>query len=177
MAPIVAGLALAMPAMALQIVCSPSTNAMGLPGVYVRTNAFGALVFPTAFLASISLGPFGLVHAWWVAAPALLLWTLFLTLPHVGLTWRKLAAELAPILLANGIMAGVVYELSRWLPDWPSFIQLAVLGFAGAALYALVIKLAWPHLIAETWAMLRQRPEPVAAPPMDAAGSTEPSIV
>ena len=160
MAPIVAGLALAMPAMALQIICSPTTNAMGMPGVYVRTNGFGALVFPAAFLASISLGPFGLVHAWWVAAPSLLLWTLSLTLPHVGLTWSKLVQELAPIMLANGLMAGVVFQVSQVLPDWPSVIELGVLAATGAITYALVIKLAWPHLIAETWAMLRQKPEP-----------------
>ena len=114
MAPIVAGLALAMPAMALQIVCSPTTNAMGLPGVYVRSNAFGALVFPAAFLAGIALGPMGLVYAWWVAAPALLLVTLALTLPRTGLGWGALAKELAPIMLACGVMSlAVIAVLSR----------------------------------------------------------------
>lgn len=43
---IVAGLALAMPLMALQIVCSPATNALGRPGIYLFTNASGAVIMP-----------------------------------------------------------------------------------------------------------------------------------
>ena len=46
MAPIVAGLALAMPAFALQIVCSPATNGTGRPRTYMLTNTAGAVVFP-----------------------------------------------------------------------------------------------------------------------------------
>ncbi|MHA6334563.1 lipopolysaccharide biosynthesis protein [Qipengyuania sp. CAU 1752] len=157
MSPIVAGLALAMPAMALQIVCSPTTNAMGLPGVYVRSNAFGALVFPTAFLAGIALGPMGLVYAWWVAAPALLLVTLALTLPRTGLGWGTLVKELAPIMLACGVMSAAVVGVANVLPPtWP-MILLVALAATGAATYGLTIWLFWPNLARETWAMLRQQ--------------------
>ncbi len=69
MIPIIAGLAIAMPALALQIVCSPATNAIGRPRIYVMTSAFGAVLFPIAFLIGVDSGPMGLVYAWWMAAP------------------------------------------------------------------------------------------------------------
>ncbi|ABC62142.1 lipopolysaccharide biosynthesis protein [Erythrobacter litoralis] len=156
MAPIAAGLALAMPAMAIQIVCSPVTNAMGEPGVYVRTNAFGAIIFPLSFLVGVASGPFGLVYAWWICAPLLMFWTLLLTLPRIGLTWRKLFGELSPIMLANGTMVLAVLALDAFLPDPAPFIELLAKALCGAAVYGLAIRIFWPHLIAETWAMLRQ---------------------
>ncbi|WP_284124447.1 lipopolysaccharide biosynthesis protein [Parerythrobacter aestuarii] len=168
MAPIVAGLALAMPAMALQIVCSPATNAMGRPGIYLRNNAFGAVLFPASFLFAIAYGPQGLVHAWWFAAPLLLGFTLFNTLPRVGLAWGELLRELAPVLLANGLMVLMVLAVRAALPPLPHIAMLAIEGATGAATYVLTIRLLWPHLIAETWAMLRR--EPASAPTL--AGQT-----
>lgn len=169
MAPIAAGLALAMPAMALQIVCSPATNAMGRPGIYLRNNIFGALVFPASFLVAIDYGTQGLVQAWWVAAPALLLWTLWSTLPAVGLRWSALLRELAPVLLANGLMVLAVIALTSALPPLPPLAMLALQGATGGAAYLLILKLIWPHLIAETWAMLRPPP---ASPPEPAGRTT-----
>lgn len=168
MAPIVAGLAIAMPAMALQIVCSPATNAMGRPGIYLRNNIFGAILYPACFLVGIQFGPQGLVHAWWVAAPTLLLWTLFNTLPKVGLGWGALLRELAPVLLANGLMAAAVLAVTRVLPPVSPFATLVVEGATGAITYLVTIKLLWPHLIAETWSMLR--PQSASSPAL--AGQT-----
>ncbi len=168
MAPIAAGLALAMPAMALQIVCSPATNAMGRPGIYLRNNIFGALVFPASFVVAIEYGPQGLVQAWWVAAPALLLWTLWNTLPAIGLRWSAVLRELAPVLLANGLMVLAVIAATSALPPLPPLATLALQGATGGAAYLLILKLLWPHLIAETWAMLRPQP---ASPP-EPAGRT-----
>lgn len=162
MAPIVAGLAVAMPAMALQIVCSPATNALGKPGIYLRNNVFGAILFPASFLVAIQFGPQGLVHAWWFAAPALLLWSLFNTLPQVGLKWGALLRELAPVLLANGLMALAVKGITYLLPPLAPFATLVVEGGTGAATYLLTIRLLWPHLIAETWSMLR--PQAASSP-------------
>lgn len=175
MAPIVAGLALAMPAMALQIVCSPATNALGKPGIYLRNNVFGAILFPASFLIAIQSGPQGLVHAWWVAAPALLLWTLFNTLPQVGLKWSALLRELAPVLLANGLMALAVLAVTRVLPPLSPFATLVVEGATGATTYLLTIRLLWPHLIAETWSMLRPQPSSLPEPAGRTTSSADPA--
>ncbi len=119
MAPIAAGLALAMPALALQIVCSPATNGMGQPRTYMLTNGAGALIFPLLFLAGIRYGPHGLVAAWWVGAPALLAFTYALTLPKIGVRWGDLITALAPAIAATAAMAVVVLAARIALPPCP----------------------------------------------------------
>ena len=168
MAPIVAGLAVAMPFMALQIVCSPATNAMGRPQVYVLTNAGGALIFPLLFAWGVATGPIGLVHAWWVAAPALMVWTLGRTLPIVGLRVRELAAELAPVLVACAVMALAVGAVKATFTPLPPLGELALLVPIGALFYGATLWLFWPRVLRETWAMVRQR-EVTATPPVDPA--------
>lgn len=157
MAPIVAGLALAMPFFALQIVCSPATNAMGLPRIYLTTSLIGAVVFPTLFLIGIGYGPMGLVQAWWVAAPTLLVATLLLTLPRVHLALGALIRELAPIALACGVMAASVWVLRGAVGFWPPAVQLALLVPAGVAAYFAALWLVRPAFLRETWAMARKR--------------------
>jgi len=145
MAPIAAGLALAMPAMALQIVCSPATNAMGSPRIYVITSAIGAVIYPAVFLIGIAYGPMGLVYAWWVAAPTLLLATLLLTLPAVGLTFGKLIAELLPVGLACAVMALAVTALKAAIGSAAPPMQLLLVVPFGALAYGATIWLGWPH--------------------------------
>lgn len=166
MAPIAAGLAIAMPAMALQIVCSPATNAMGRPRIYVMTSAAGALLMPAVFLWGIAYGPYGLVHAWWIAAPVLLAITLALTLPAVGLSFGKLVSELAPIALACAAMAGAVLAVDHAFVIGFAPLRLAVLVPVGGMVYCATMWLLWPQMVRETWAMLRNR-EPSAAAPAD----------
>ncbi len=176
MAPFVTGLALAMPAMALQIVCSPTTNAMGQPKYYLMSNGAGAVIFPVAFLIAISSGPIGLVHAWWVAAPLLLALTLWLTLPAIGLSFGRLAAELAPVLFANGAMvAAVLASKQVFRPESP-LLELVLQGSIGGAVYAAILWLVWPHIIKETWAMLRQRDASAPAPGDQTSSNADPSV-
>lgn len=156
MAPIAAGLAVAMPAMALQIVCSPATNAMGSPRIYVITSAIGAVIYPAVFLIGITYGPMGLVCAWWIAAPALLLATLVLTLPAVGLTFRKLIAELLPVALACAVMALAVTLMKTAIGSLAPPLQLLLVVPFGALAYGATIWFGWPPLLRETWAMLRK---------------------
>ena len=156
MAPIAAGLAIAMPAMALQIVCSPATNAMGSPRIYVITSAIGAVLYPAVFLFGIAYGPMGLVYAWWIAAPVLLLATLVLTLSAVGLTFGRLIAELLPVALACGVMAVVVTAIQAAAGSLAPPLQLLLVVPAGALAYGATIWFGWPPLLRETWAMLRK---------------------
>ena len=135
MGPIVAGLSLAMPLMALQIVCSPVTNAMGRPSVYLRTNGFGAVIFPVLFVLGVSGGPMGLVQAWWIGAALLLAFTLAMTLPRIGLGWSRLAGALAPCLLATLLMALVVLWVKGQMGPMPAPLALLTLGATGACVY------------------------------------------
>lgn len=162
MAPLVSGLALAMPFMALQIVCSPATNATGRPAAYLMTNGAGALLFPLLFVAFVGRGAEGLVIAWWIGAPALLAITLALTLPRVGLGFGRLAGELAPVLAACAAMALAVTVVGNAFVALPAPALLAVLAAVGALFYGATLWIAWPRLLRETWEMLR-RPREVAA--------------
>ena len=168
MIPILAGLALAMPFFALQIVCSPATNAIGRPGIYVTTSAVGAVMFPLCFLAGISHGPIGLVYAWWFAAPALLLVTLALTLRAINVSVVELVADLLPVLLSSGAMAAVVILAKPFAIGMIPPVQLILLVTIGAAVYCGVMWFAWPSVVRETWAMIRQQktPDPVIAKPL-----------
>ncbi|MCB2086945.1 MAG: lipopolysaccharide biosynthesis protein [Sphingomonadaceae bacterium] len=155
MVPIIAGLALAMPFFAMQIVCSPATNAIGRPGIYLTTSIAGAMIFPLAFYFGIAGGPMGLVHAWWIAAPALLCVTLALTLPVIDVDPRDLLAELGPIALGCASMAAVVYWASVWVADMAPPLQLLLLVPLGGIVYGSVLWFVWPRILRESWAMLR----------------------
>lgn len=157
MAPIARGLALAMPFFALQIVCSPATNAMGQPRIYVMTSASGAAIFVACFAAGAAFGPMGLVHAWWVAAPSLLLVTLALTMPRVGLRAGQLLAAVAPAAVACGVMALAVLAVETMLPAWPAWARLLVLVSSGAAAYCAAIWFGWREVVRDSWAMIRNR--------------------
>ncbi len=166
MIPIIAGLALVMPLFAMQIICSPATNAIGRPSIYVTTSAIGALIFPVAFYFGVSGGPMGLVHAWWVAAPLLLLATLAITLPAIEVSPAKLLLEMAPIALSTAMMALAVYSIDQAILDWTPYMRLAVLVPIGAATYGAMLFAFWPGILRESWQMLRPQaqPEPVALP-------------
>lgn len=157
MIPIISGLALAMPFFALQIVCSPATNAIGRPGIYVSTSAVGAVMFPLCFISGISHGPMGLVYAWWFAAPALLMVTLMLTLRAIHVRLADLVANLLPVVLACAVMASAVILAKPLVTAMPPAVQLLLLVPMGAAAYCAVLWLVWPDIVRETWAMLRQQ--------------------
>lgn len=162
MIPIVAGLALAMPAMALQIVCSPATNALGRPRIYLLTNACGAVIMPICFFYGVAQGPQGLVHAWHIAAPLLLAITLAATLPAIGARFRDLAKALAPIAVACLAMAIVVHGIDLLQPPLPAPLLLLAFAAAGATVYGGTLWLLWPSLLREAWTMLR-KPKQAAA--------------
>ena len=157
MVPLVAGLALAMPAMVLQIVCSPATNALGRPRIYVQSSAAGAVLMPVGYLIGVQYGPMGLVHAWQIAAPLLLATTLALTLPAIGVRLRDLGAALLPVGAATAAMAAVVTLLDGMLLTLPDPLHLALLVAAGAASYGTALVAGWPDVLRDTWTMLRRR--------------------
>ncbi len=173
MIPIVAGLAFIMPVMALQIACSPPTNALGRPGIYLFTAASGAMIMPVCYLLAADGGPQGLVNAWHIAAPLLLVVTLAATLPAIGARLIDLVRALVPVATACLAMAGCVRGLEATsLTELAAPIQLAVLSLAGALVYFATLRLFWPALLAEVWAKLRQ-PKELREPVEPAPGNTQ----
>lgn len=135
MAPLVAGLALAMPFFALQILCSPATNALGRPQIYVKSSVAGAIIMPVAFLVGFRWGAMGLVHAWQVAAPLLLVVTLALTLPQIGARLGDLVRALTPSVASALVMAGAVWLVGNGLPAIAPPARLAILVGVGSVTY------------------------------------------
>jgi O-antigen/teichoic acid export membrane protein len=157
MAPIAAGLALAMPAMVLQIVCSPATNALSLPRIYLTTSICGAVLMPVCFLIGVKFGPGGLIHSWQLAAPLLLAITLALTLPVIGVRLRELISALLPVAAASGIMAIAVILADKLAGEIASASELALLIGTGGIAYCGTLLLVWPEIARDTWAMLHRR--------------------
>ncbi len=164
MIPIVAGLALAMPFMALQIICSPATNAMSRPRVYVHSSIAGAVILPLAFFVGIHWGPQGLVHAWQIGAPLLLIATLWLTLPVVQARVGALVTAMMPVVTATGTMAIAVYGISTMITHLLPPAQLAILVGVGAATYGLTLRLIWPDLVRDVLDLVVRRKTSVLVP-------------
>lgn len=172
MAPLLRNLAIVMPLLSLHIVCSPATNAMGRPCIYLTTSILGAVLFAGSFLVGVNWGPEGLTYAWWVAAPALLAATLTLTLPVVGLAPLDLARAMLPPVAASAAMGLAVAATSAILPEIAPWWRLAVLVPVGAAAYLAALILVWPQVVRDSWTMLRSaREDALPEPPCSPASS------
>lgn len=140
MAPLVHVLALAMPFFAMQIIFSPATNALGMPGIYVRTSIANAAIMATGFAVGVNWGTQGLVAAWIVGAPLMLLVTVLISRRAIGVSGRQLAAAVWPSAAAALVMAGIVMGLEAQLAWLSAPAELAILVAVGAAIY---IGLLW----------------------------------
>lgn len=135
MVPLVTILALAMPFFAMQIIFSPATNALGKPGIYVRTSMANALIMPVAFLIGARNGVNGLVMAWIVGAPLMLAVTIALSRHAIGTSWRELAGAVWPSAVAALVMGGIVRTVSTLTTGLPAPVALALLVALGVAIY------------------------------------------
>lgn len=162
--PIVAGLAVVMPAFALHLICSPVTNAMGRPKVYLFTSVAGAVIFPALFLWGVQSGTMGLVHAWWIAAPLLCAITLTVTLPRIGVSPLALTDAIAPIALACGAMAVAVLAADRLFVIEMPLLALAKNAAIGASVYAATFWFGYRGIVQETWALVRNPDSQKAVP-------------
>lgn len=135
MVPIISGLAIAMPFFALQIICSPTTNALGQPKIYVRSSFAGAVIMATSFYIGSYWGSQGLVHAWQIASPSLLIVTLALTLPVIGVRAGTLFFAVLPSIAAAMAMAAIVSWSAPYLTHLPAALQLASLAAIGGVTY------------------------------------------
>ena len=163
MAPIVSGLAIVMPLMAVQIICSPTCTATGKEGIYLATSIAGAILFAGSFFIGVQFGAQGLVRAWWVAAPLLLIFTLALTLPQIDLPLRRLGRRGGARLPRHGRCGRRPAAPCRRSARSPRSHCVA-----GAATYAGMLYLVWPDIVRQSIAMIRRTP----ADPLPTAAAT-----
>jgi O-antigen/teichoic acid export membrane protein len=150
-------LAIAMPMATLQILFAPASNALGRPGMAVRTGLVGAVLLPLGFAAGIQWGTEGLAWAWLGGMAVLLGATVEMSLPVIGISRRALFLAVAPGLAASALMAGLVETADALLPEIAVGARLAVLVAIGIAAYGgLLIAFARP-IVDEVLGLVRPR--------------------
>jgi O-antigen/teichoic acid export membrane protein len=157
MVPLVAGLPLAMPFFALQIICSPTTNALGRPKIYLKSSVWGAVIMVSCFWIGSRWGAQGLVHAWQVGAPTLLLVTLALTLPAIKVRSLDLLRAIAPSVAASVAMAGIVGYTERHIAGIPPVAELGILALLGVTIYVGLIWVFARALIEDLFRFVTKR--------------------
>jgi len=154
---IVPVLAMAMPFMTLQILFAPATNAVGKPGIALRSGIAGALILPAAFGIGLAWGIVGLAWAWLGGMALLCLVTAALSLKEIGVTGRAVAAAVAPGLLASVTMALLAAGLETLLPQMAPPPRLLLVAGFGAAAYAALLYLFARPVVDDVVALIRPR--------------------
>ena len=139
MAPLMTILAFAMPALTLHILFAPALNALGHIRITMRSSLLGALIMPPAYLVGLRWGATGLAYAWLLAFPVLPLITFVQARDKLGIDARRLAAAVAPGLLASIGMAGAVAALERLLGSFAPWQRLGLEAAFGAASYSALL--------------------------------------
>lgn len=160
--PLVEMMALAMPFMTMQILFNPALNAVGSPGVAVKTSIAGAIIFAAAFAVAVTFGLPGVALAWCFAAPLLLLATLLLSRPALGLGLRNLAASLSLPVICSLIMGAIVWTADRLLfgqalAALPGVHLVALVGI-GVVSYAGALHVMDRTALVQVWQMVRRKP-------------------
>jgi len=155
-APLVPVLSVAMALMTLQILFAPASNALGHPRMAVRTGLVGAALMPILFLVGVQWGSMGLAFAWLAGMAALLIATVELSLPVIGVRRSALLGAVAPGFAASGIMAGIVWAVDvALLPGFGALERLSLLVAIGAATYGTLLFTFERRVVDEVLNLLR----------------------
>jgi len=163
MAPLMAILALAMPAQTLYILFAPAVNATGHVRVTARASLLGALIMPPAFLVGLQWGATGLAYAWLLAFPLLPLVIFLQARGTLRIGARELAGAVAPGLLVSGAMALAVLVAGRELGALVPWQRLAMEIAFGAACYASLLLAFSPAALRELAGLALRRRRAVSA--------------
>jgi O-antigen/teichoic acid export membrane protein len=149
-------LAMAMPLMTLQILFAPATNALGRPGMALRTGLASAALLSTAFLIGIRWGSEGLAWGWLAGMAAALAVGIELSLPVIRISRRALLGAVAPGLATSGVMAAIVWASDLALPAMGSGSRLALLVAIGIAAYGALLVVFERPVVDEVRGLLKK---------------------
>ena len=165
MAPLVTVLALAMPVQTLHILFAPAVNALGHTRITMRSSLFGAALMPPAFFAGVHWGAMGLAYAWLAAFPLVPLFTFVQARAKLGIDARRLAAAVAPGLLASAAMALAVFSLGGALAPLAPWQRLGVESAVGASAYAALLLVFARATLLEAVGLVFRRRRPASLAP------------
>lgn len=148
MAPVVSVLALVMPAMTLQILFAPASNALGRPEIAARVMAFGAFILPLGFFIGVHFGIMGLAYSWLATFPILTAFTIYQSKSHIGFSLGGLARAVWPGFSASVAMTVIVYGVGQALPPAADYVRLTTMvGVGGLSYLALLYCFARPIMV------------------------------
>lgn len=160
--PLIEFMALAMPFMTLQVLFPPALNAIGKPGVPVRTAIAGAAIFAASFLGAAQFGIMAVALVWCLAAPLLLLATILLSRPALGIGPADMWAAMLLPAGSSVAMGGIVWLADRGLIggrlDSLPVVHLVLLVLLGAVSYAGVLHAADRTALPQVLALVRRKP-------------------
>ncbi len=157
-APIVAVLALSMPAYTLYVLLGPACDALGRPGIATANAAAAAVIAPLAVIVSVQWGIMALAASWVATFALLLAIGALRALPVIGVSAGQLARAAGPAVGASVAMAAVVMLVDRALPPLAAPARLGVLVAAGGAVYAGWLLVFARESIAALLSLVRPRP-------------------
>lgn len=164
MAPLVAILALAMPALTVHILFAPAVNAVGRPDISMQASLAGAVVMPIAFVVAIGWGAQGLAWAWLIAFPVVPLFSFLRSRTTLGISAGQIVRAIAPGFGAGVAMAIAVLAVATELGEWAAWSRLAFSVAFGALAYAAILYLVSRATLLELFGLLfRRAPEASAA--------------
>ncbi len=166
--PILQILALAMPALTMQILFGPLFNASGNPHITMRGAIFGALLTPLVYLVAVQYGVIGLAVSWLFTTPLLLAFATLQARTHIGVPVRGLLMSLLPGVATAVVMGGIVGTVDyivvpKLWPDMPPLLHLILLGLAGAVTYVALLRFGARKTFDEVIALVVHRKPPAAA--------------
>jgi len=164
--PLIEFMALAMPFMTLQVLFSPALNAIGKPGVPVRTAIAGAAIFAASFVCAAQFGIMAVAAIWCVAAPLLLLATVLLSRRALGIGVADMWSALALPAGSSVAMGAIVWTADRWMVstrlEAMPMLHLSLLVVIGVAAYGVAIHVTDRTALAQIWALIRRKQDAVA---------------
>jgi O-antigen/teichoic acid export membrane protein len=165
--PVLQILALAMPALTLQVLFGPAFNAIGKPYLTMRGAIFGAFLMPLIYLVAVQYGVLALAASWLVAMPVLLLFTVMQAKHHLELSLRKLGMAVLPGLGTALAMGSIVWAFDAIMVNYfwqgmPALVRLVLLAIVGAGTYVGLLRFCARKTYDEVIALVvhRKPPEP-----------------
>ncbi len=166
--PVLQILALAMPAMTLQVLFGPAFNAIGKPQLTMRGAIFGAFLMPMIYLFAIQFGVIGLAASWLIAMPILLAFTVMQARTHLQMPIRGFIRAALPGLATALVMGAGVWIADRFAlpvlwPKVPPLAHLILLSGVGGIVYVVLLRFGARATFDEVVGLVIKRKPPTLA--------------
>ncbi|MBX5461128.1 MAG: lipopolysaccharide biosynthesis protein [Steroidobacteraceae bacterium] len=135
-------------------------EARGRADLVLRFQFVSAVALPVGFAVGSRWGLTGVTLVWLLVYPLIYLWLMQLSTHELGMRRRDLLTSAMPVLMCNGVMAGVVLGVREFTDDFSAVARLATSAAAGVIAYttsmALLVPRSFWHEVRSTAAAMRK---------------------